>query len=274
MQDTNVYWDRDLMNADGGYPSILAIGDSWFWYPFPGGSLLNHLGAMVATREHVILAYGNNGAAAYDYVHGDYSQLIATALALYGSRLSAVFISGGGNDVAGINDLRPVLGDDCAACTTAAACFRDGAESGSLERLMTRIEKSYIALIDQIADAADGQPASATGPTQIVLHTYDYAPVTGVGLFGPGTSPWLWPAFEAASVPAGLRDDCIRIVIDRFAAKLQDVVDRYPGRAMLVDSRDALERDDWANELHPTPTGFGKIAARWLPVLRDQGLAK
>lgn len=282
MQYENVYWDATLMKMDGNYPSILAIGDSWFWYPFPGGSLLNYLGGMVATREHQILAFGNNGAEAYDYVNGTYTRQIRTALDLYGSRLSAVFISGGGNDFAGINDLRPVLGDNCAACTTAAACFRDGTEKGSLDWLLGKIKDSYIALIDQIIGAtwlttttlANGQPASATGPTRIIVHNYDYAPVTGQGVFGPGSSPWLRPAFEAAKVAGNLRDECIHILIDRFTAMLEDVVARYAGRVVLVDSRGALQRTDWANELHPTPMGFRKIAARWLPVLRDQGLAK
>ena len=274
MQYANVYWDATLMQSDGNYPSILAIGDSWFWYPFPGGSLLNYLGDMVATREHVILAYGNNGAEAYDYVHGTYSRQIRTALDLYGSSLSAVFLSGGGNDFAGINDLRPVLGDNCVACTTAEACFRDGAQKGSLDWLLEKVSDSYIALINQIIGATwRTAEESATGATRIIVHNYDYAFVSGQGIFGPDSSPWLRPAFEAARVADGLRDACMRIVIDRFTAMLQEIVARYPGRVMLIDSREALQRADWANELHPTPAGFRKIAARWLPVLRDQRLA-
>jgi lysophospholipase L1-like esterase len=281
MQYKNVYWDVSLMNNDGKLPSILAIGDSWFWYPFPGGSLVNYLGELLGPREHVILAYGNNGAEAYDYVHGTYSRQITTALDLYGDRLSAVFISGGGNDFSGISDLRPMLGDNCAACTTAAACFRDGAEKGSLDWLLGKVKDSYIALINQVIGAtwrtgvrpADGGLGSATGATRIILHNYDYAPVTGVGIFGPNSSPWLRPAFEAAGVAGGLRDECIEILINRFTKMLKEVVARYPGRVVLVDSRGALQRADWANELHPTPAGFRKIAARWEPVLHSQGLA-
>lgn len=281
MQFGNVYWDAALMRSDDRFPSILAIGDSWFWYPFPGGSLLNHLGPMVAPKEHVILAYGNNGAEAYDYVRGKYARPIDTALQLYGSSLSAVFISGGGNDFAGINDLRPLLLDDCSACATAAGCFRERAQAGSLGWLLDKIGASYIALIDRVIGAtwhtgvvdASGRTASATGATRIILHNYDYAPVTGAGLFGPGSSPWLLPAFLAAKVAPPLRDQCIVLLIDGFTAMLQRVAARYPGRVFVVDSREALQRGDWANELHPTPGGFAKIAARWQPVLRQQGLA-
>jgi hypothetical protein len=44
----NVFWDGNLLEAAGRSASILAIGDSWFWYFFPGGSLLNQLGPIVA----------------------------------------------------------------------------------------------------------------------------------------------------------------------------------------------------------------------------------
>lgn len=269
MEFLNVFWDAGLMRDKGLYPSILAIGDSWFWYPFPGGSLLNRLGPMVAPREHVILAYGYNGAEAFDYVHGTYARQVRTAFDLYGSSLSAVFISGGGNDFSGINDLRPMLLDDCSACATPAACFRQPAEFGSMGWLLDKVGRSYVALIDQ----ASGATWRTAGGAKIILHNYDYAPVTGIGLFGPDSSPWLQPSFEAARVAQGLRDGCIRLLVDAFTDTLDAIAARYPGRVFVVDSRRALQRADWANELHPKPSGFDKIAARWLPVLRAQGLA-
>lgn len=281
MQFANVYWDSVLMREDEKYPSILAIGDSWFWYPFPGGSLLNFIGPLVQPREHVILAYGHNGAEAFDYVHGTYTKQITTALNLYGSSLSAVFISGGGNDFAGLNDLRPMLLADCSHCKMPAACFRNAGESGSLGWLLDKVGSSYVTLIDQIVGAtshkkaggSDDGAANAAGKTKIILHNYDYAPVTGAGLFGPNTSPWLLPAFVVAKVEPALRDACIEILIDEFTAMLAALVSRYPGQVYLVDSRRALTREDWANELHPKPPGFKKIAQRWLPVLQSQGLA-
>src|SRR4051812_21659925 len=114
----NIYWHEPLMRQDGVVPSILAIGDSWFWYPLPGGSLANSLAKIVAPAQHTILTFGNNGAEAFDYVDGVYAPLIQNALARYGTGLSAVFVSGGGNDFAGMSDLRPILGLDCSACAT------------------------------------------------------------------------------------------------------------------------------------------------------------
>jgi hypothetical protein len=143
------YWDEDKMrNAGHLSPSILAIGDSWFWYPFPGGSLINNLGPMVATQSHVILAKGNNGADLSDYTVGKYKGIVREALRLYGKSLSAVFISGGGNDFAGLHDLRPLLKTDCSNETTAKDCFKTG--SGGLKEFMKAIDNHYRNLIGQI----------------------------------------------------------------------------------------------------------------------------
>ena len=57
----NFYWDEDRMRNDGATPSLLAIGDSWFWYPPPGGSLLETLGPTVAVKSHQIFAIVSNG---------------------------------------------------------------------------------------------------------------------------------------------------------------------------------------------------------------------
>jgi hypothetical protein len=134
-----------------------------------------------------------------------------------------------------------------------------------LEWLFDKVRKSYIALIDQIIGATQG--------AQIVIHTYDYAHPNGQGLFGPNSSPWLRPALVAAKVPPQFYDPCIRLLLDRFADMLTTLVTRYPGRVHLVDSRNTLLATDWANELHPTPTGFKNIANHWVPVLKNLSLA-
>ncbi len=138
MNFGNVYWDWNSMRSDSHSASILAIGDSWFWYPFPGGSLINQLGILVEPKEHFVLAIGNNGAEAFDYVHGKYKNAVTTALNQHGDGLSAVFISGGGNDFAGLNDLLPLLHPDCSSAHSAADCFKNGGADGTLGGLMKK----------------------------------------------------------------------------------------------------------------------------------------
>src|SRR5687768_15089808 len=99
MKIGNVYWDEREMQDDVVQPSILAIGDSWFWYPF-GGSLIVPVGRLLHS-DHKIFSLGNNGAESGDYLSGQYSNTVRGAVERYASGLSAVFISGGGNDFAG-----------------------------------------------------------------------------------------------------------------------------------------------------------------------------
>src|SRR5262249_31937908 len=173
-------------------PSILAIGDSWFWYPFPGGSLLNHLGPLTAPKGHTVLAFGNNGAEAYDYVYGKYAKAVRNALRLFNDgSLSAVFISGGGNDFAGFSDLRPLLLANCAAAPDAQSCFKPGDGDGTLDWLMERTREAYATLIGQILLAPNANDV------RVFVHSYDYAIPSGMGIFG-GQATWLKLALDDA----------------------------------------------------------------------------
>lgn len=266
MNLCNVYWDWNAMQADHRMPSILAIGDSWFWYPLPGGSLINQLGKLVDKKEHAILALGNNGAEVYDYVYGKYNTAISYALQMHGPALSAVFISGGGNDFAGFADLRPMLQPDCATATGPEQCFFAADEHGTLPWLMRKTGESLNILLDEIFAAGDAR-------LKVFLHNYDYAIPTGKGVFGRDGS-WLKPALDFCRVPEALQGKCMAYLINCFTAMLEDIALQYPGRVIVVDSRGTLQPDDWANELHPKGKGFKKIAVdRWLPKLVEQGLA-
>lgn len=253
------------MLADGAVPSILAIGDSWFWYPLPGGSLASSVAKLLQPGPHTILAFGNNGAEAFDYVHGVYAPMVDGALTRYGATLSAVFVSGGGNDFAGFNDLRPLLGVDCSACASEDACFNHGSAPGCVEALFDGVKTYYVDLLDRILAA---MPATA----RVFVHSYDYALPSGVAVIG--SKAWLKPALAAARVPPGLRAACVRYLIDQFSLRLAELVTMYGTRVVFVDSRGVLGPGDWANELHPKGTGFNKIARRrWKPALDAAGLA-
>lgn len=261
----NYFWDEVVMAESGTpNPTILAIGDSWFWYPFPGGSLINNLGEIVQSQGHVIFVKGMNGAEAFDYVDGKYARSVREALRLYGSGLEAVFISGGGNDFAGFNDLRPLLKNDCSAETGPAGCFARG--TGGLKEFLDNIDLHYRKLIGAVY-------TRTSLDCKIVMHTYDYSVPNGKGVFGG--AGWLKPALVDAKVPGDLHQDCVRYLLDAFRNVLDNISQGDPDHLIVVDSRDTLKKRDWANELHPTADGFAKIAdSRWAPVLQEQGLAR
>ena len=260
---SNYYWDETQMKADGANPTILAIGDSWFWYPFFGGSLTNYLGQIVAPKSHVILAKGMNGAEAFDYVDGKYADSVRSTLKLYGAGLSAVFLSGGGNDFAGFNDMRPLLKDSCSGETTANGCFRSGAQG--LPGFLERMDTYYRKLIGVVY-------TRTTLDCLIVMHTYDYAIPDGKGVFGK--DGWLQPALSAAGVKPELHQACVVHLLDAFYKVLDNITKMDPAHLHVVDSRGTLGPGDWANELHPKGSGFKKIAMQcWKPALKGIGLA-
>jgi hypothetical protein len=264
MKYNNVYWSKGALDLDTTTADILAIGDSWFWYPMPGGSLINRIGDLVARMDHNILVAGNNGAEAYDYVKGKYKRQVSELLRLYGPSASALLISGGGNDFAGLNDLRPMLKPDCGGCTSAAGCFVPGDDEGTIEWLMHRVYENHALLISR---ALYVMPPTG----HIVLHAYDYAIPDGRGVFGGGG--WLKPALDVAQVPPELQAGCIRVLVDYAFSVFQRLAAGAPGRISVVDSRGTLTAADWANELHPSPGGFKKFAEqRWQPVLHNLGL--
>lgn len=263
MKYMNVYWSKQALDLDHTTADVLAIGDSWFWYPMPGGSLITAIGDLVRPKGHNILVVGNNGAEAYDYVKGKYRGQVKDLLRLYGGTASAVLISGGGNDFAGFNDLRPLLKDDCSQAATALDCFRPGGSDGTVGFLLEKMYEHYALLITRVVNAV---PATA----RILVHCYDYAVPDGRGVFGK--QGWLKPALDDAQVPQPLQQACVNHLIDGAQAVLARIAAGAAQRVVLVDSRNTLKPKDWANELHPRPGGFKKIAAVWKPALGAVGL--
>lgn len=257
------YWDESLMQNDNKTPSILAFGDSWFWYLLPGGSLINYLGPMVGNKSHTILAKGGNGAEADQFVNGKYAKIFTESLRGYGAGLSAVFLSAGGNDFAGFPDLRPLLEDDCSGKVSERDCYRSGKDG--LQGLMDKLEEDYRKLIGLIYTHT--KPAC-----KIIMHTYDYAIPNGKGVFGG--EAWLKPALESAKVPSLLQAKCVMLLIDSCYEMLTRIAKTDKSHLIVVDSRGTLSAREWANELHPTGGGFKKIAKQaWEPILKAQNLA-
>lgn len=127
------------------------------------------------------------------------------ALRLCGKNLSAVLLSGGGNDFAGFNDLRPLLKDNCSAQTTAKGCCKAG--SAGLKGFLDRRDQYYRKLI--------GVVYTRTAPNcRIVMHSYDYAIPSNKGVFGGDA--WLASALFDAQVPVTLHQACVNLLIDSF----------------------------------------------------------
>jgi hypothetical protein len=268
-------------------PSILAIGDSWFWYPNS-----NMLEAVLAHPKFNpayagIQRFGYNGAHIADYVgKGLYAKDFAAELAsTWAPAYSAFFISGGGNDAVCYPDREAGpehlgLRDDCSGIADPLDCF----DAGRLDDLLKVISGAMGTLIHDILWAVqrDFQSGKRLNDVDIFLHGYDHPVPDGRG-FGGGelelAGPWLAKWMNAAKVEDELayRTALCVALIDRLNETLASFDGQGNDRVHFIDARGALStqlvgdqyRRDWANELHPTPDGFAKVADRkWIPVLK------
>jgi len=266
-----IYLPHDVWQP-GEFAAFLAIGDSWFWYPKN-----NVLQALIENPQLKpdyanIQMLGYNGAKLEEFVFGKYADDLAHELQPRNRHYySAILISGAGNDAV---DYRLGLFKNCSGANSSDQCINNEAMAALLGKLATALG----ALIDQVrrAYAADGsQPP-------IFLHSYDYPIPDGRGFNLAAlkiTGPWLASAMDDCFVPPDpeLRKDICRHLIDSLHDEFAQIAASADG-IYLIDSRGCLQapdyRDDWDNELHPSPRGFRRIIAeRWIPVLKDRGFA-
>jgi len=259
----NVYWGLYSLRSSGDTtkgPTLLLVGDSWFWYPF------NNLATEIAAKlkdEHVLLVLGDNGAEAQEYFT-KYKKGIALAFEWYAAGCQALLISGGGNDIAGTADFRPILQDDCSSATTVAECYHPGQP----DYIMDKIKDAYRDLIREFRKYNPAAP--------VICHNYEKAWPTGAGVFGP--ADWLKVPMDGALVPEALRHDLFVDLLTQLNAIQTELSDPAEGlgQVVAIESTGTLPdtADIWANELHLKPAAFRKmVKLAWKPVLNEVGIA-
>lgn len=254
---SNVYWGVHGALSEGANASILMIGDSWLWYPLD--NLATEIGNELPNQTLVVV--GKNGAEAAQWSE-KYRKDIDFGFKMYGSDVSALMLSGGGNDVAGMSDFLRLLQDDCSKAKTLTDCYRQGQP----DAMITKIIGAYKEVI--LRFKAHNQKAP------ILMHNYDYAWPTGKGLFGP--ADWLKAPMAKAKVPKSLQRDLFKDLLDQLR-KAQLILKKETALGTLIAVKSAgtmpepEEGNDqwWANELHPTPAGFKLLAKKaFVPELK------
>ena len=245
-----LYWDEDFMNDQHAEPEVLMEGDSWFSYWIPGnGNLANRFDEDVWKGKYVILNISYPGDEATRMVDGNSRWILQETLKAY-STIQLLLFSGGGNDIAADNLLK-LLQPDCSGAQSYEECFRDGQPGTRL----AEIEHAYRDLVT-IRDMY--RPEAV-----IVTHNYDYA-VLGKKLLWMA---WLDPYMGLAQVPKAFREDVVATFIDGIGTMMKSLSQEFDGFE-FIDTSGTLSKADWANELHPTAKGFGKIAKKWQSTLR------
>lgn len=251
-----VYWDEAAFRHANERLDVLALGDSWVWYP--ENNILPPINRYAHSPN--ILAFGANGATSVQLCNGFYFDSYKSALRGY-SALAAVLLSAGGNDFAGFDDFQKILLPDCSKCAQPADCF-DGT---ALANLIGTVEQSYEKLIHAALALRPG--------ISILIHNYDYAIPTGKGFLGLGQ--WLKAPMDARHVPdpddlrpGSFRRELIKILINRLGSMQQTLAAQFGGLVIQVPTPGTLADDQWANELHAAVDGFDKLGKEcFAPIL-------
>jgi hypothetical protein len=245
---------------------LLAVGDSWFNYPFHDVlKELDELGYDIESTAH----HGDRiESMAYHGGQIDEFGRCLDKLIHKGAKPKAILLSGGGNDIAG-EEFGMLLNSS----ESGIHGWNDEIVEGVLNERVACAYCSLIASLDKVCL----ELAKCTFP--ILVHGYGYPVPDGRGVWEgwllPG--PWLKPGFREKlfkDLPTNVV--LMKGLIDRFNEMLGGLTKaRRFADVHYIDLRSLLPpelEDDaykvwWANELHPTKEGFKLIADAFADVL-------
>jgi hypothetical protein len=161
----------------------------------------------------------------------------------------AILFSGGGNDI---------VGDQFCVFVGYAAAGETGLNAQRFQEALGMVKASYDDLLAFRDLHAPGVPVFA--------HCYDYPLPTGkpAGCLGP----WLKPSLDYAGWNFTQGTAICREALLDFRSMLRGLAADAANLFFLVETQGVLNASDWANELHPYPPGFGKLAAKFVASLR------
>jgi lysophospholipase L1-like esterase len=243
---------------------LIAEGDSWFNYP--GGDILDLLKNHYAYNVESVAYMGDQ---IEDMAYSDgqlnrFTQCIENSLRR-NEIPKAVLLSGGGNDIAG---------KEFGFLLNHALSSNAGLNWKVIQGVIDdRIYYAYVTIISAVTNTCLDY---IKPPIPILIHGYDYPVPDGRGLGGGFFSkgPWLEPGFrEKGYNDLEKRKKFAMDLIDYFNKMLKRIVALMGfEHVKYVELLGTLStgpyyKKDWANELHPTCSGFKKVTDRFAAVL-------
>jgi hypothetical protein len=266
-------WRKKLQETNKATPlpkvplDFLTIGDSWFEYPLYNEIISFQNNAIVAKPQlgsmgsppPQILNQALHGQATTAVLSWENQEQMMSVLQDPDQWLNeetglpdAILISAGGDDL---------VGDQL-------AIYVDyGGGRLNLRRfqgVLDSVQASYLDLFAFRDLFAKGVP--------VIGHCYDYAIPNDVHPICT-KSAWLWPSLSFAGYDYNTGLQVITQMIDRFHDMLAGLAADPTNNFSFIDTRNTLTRDamqpnGWANEIHPWYTGFTALANRFLVGLR------
>jgi len=245
--------------ATPGIPSplnLFADGDSWFDYPLP---VLAPNDTISSIGKHgnpppFLLNLAHYGDEARDDLGVAQRQRIITNLQdAENGIFDAILFSGGGNDTVG-NQFCLWIKDYAQGVPPA-----QGINQQRLDAVLGVVRSAYQDLISIRDQYAPQCP--------IFIHGYDFAIPSGQGVCDDTIGPWLKPSLDYRGwTNRATATQVVREFLLQFRSTLVQIAGAYQ-KVIYVETQGTLKPDQWANELHPTPEGFDKIAAKFLAAL-------
>lgn len=262
--------DSDLVRAAGGTASrgvLVAEGDSWFDYPW-----FDVLGFLEDDHLYDVRSVAHLGDTVEDMAYSggqlaNFSRVLEK-LIRQSQMPKAILLSGGGNDVAGL-EFKMLLN------------HRSSPVPGLNQRVVSgivdeRVRSAYFTIISAITRVCEKW---AGRRLPILVHGYDFPVPDGRGYLGgfsllPG--PWLEPGFRVK----GYRDlDERKKLAVELITRFNDMLKNLPSESGYshvsyvnllgtLSTRDADYKLWWDNELHPTKRGFKAVTEKIADELR------
>lgn len=244
---------------------LVAEGDSWFDYP-----LNDVLSCLEDEHGYDVESVAHKGDSVENMAYAE-GQLIDLSrriekLIRQGVIPKAILLSGGGNDIAG---------DEFGMLLDHKLSMTSGLNDKIVEGVMERISHAYTTIIWSVMQLCK---ESLGKEIPILVHGYDYPIPDGRGFmggWGPLPGPWLEPGFrEKGFENMKERIEIMVSLIDKFNETIKGVASltKFAGNVVYVDLRGTLKNgtsyeNDWANELHPTGSGFSMVTNKFATVL-------
>jgi hypothetical protein len=205
---------------------LVSEGDSWFQYPFLLEDVIDWL-----EPDFAVWSLGAAGDLLDDIVRQN-----EMMEALAERDPEALLLSGGGNDLLGSGRLVAYLAHHQVGMSAA-----------------DHIEPAFGAFVATVIENFREIFARVAGEfpsLRILCHGYDYAI--------PDAGKWLGRPMEKREIrDRGLQAAIVRIIVDRFNADLNQLIDDFPA-VTYVNCRDVVR--DWHDELHPTDSSYELVA--------------
>jgi lysophospholipase L1-like esterase len=249
-------------------PTLLTLCDSWGAIPPPwlvAGPPANLLGWLEKWGKWRLVRLTENGGELAAFLSG--ARKLKLCKMLDTTRFDAMLLSGGGNGLLGAYDLPGMVRTRASAAAERLLMGEPTAKYGCFTPMFFRtlgIKKAAVLnLLDWVARS------KRNSDLLLFHHTYDFpspsdqgATFLGGALKFQGGRSWIKPYFQAA----GWTDPAeqlalIRAMLLEFKAMLEEIEEEVHGYR-VIDTQGTLSPEDWRDEIHPTSSGFERIARK------------